>query len=70
MILMRNGIFVAAAAAGVLLAATQARAVPVFLDYDVAGTGQTARAGSLALAALLALGLVRRNRRLQSTNRR
>lgn len=41
----RNHVFVAAAAAGVLLAAAQARAVPVFVDYDVAGTGQSARAG-------------------------
>jgi hypothetical protein len=29
----------------VLLAGAQARAVPVFVDYDVAGTGQSARAG-------------------------
>jgi len=42
---MRNHVFVAAAAAGVLLTAAQARAVPVFVDYDVAGTGQNARAG-------------------------
>ena len=47
MIRMRIRVFVAAAAAaaGVLLAAAQARAVPVFVDYDVAGTGQSARAG-------------------------
>lgn len=45
MIRMRTRVFVAAAAAGVLLAAAQARAVPVFVDYDVAGTGQSARAG-------------------------
>ena len=42
---MRNRGLVAAAAASVLLAAAQARAVPVFIDYDVAGTGQSARAG-------------------------
>ncbi len=45
MIRMRTRVFVAAAAAGVLLAAAQARAVPVFVDYDVAATGQSARAG-------------------------
>jgi hypothetical protein len=44
MIRMRTRVFVAAAA-GVLLTAAQARAVPVFVDYDVAGTGQSARAG-------------------------
>jgi hypothetical protein len=38
-------VFFAAALAGALLAATSARAVPVFVDYDVAGTGQSARAG-------------------------
>jgi hypothetical protein len=45
MIRMRTRVFVAAAAAGVLLAAAQARAVPVFVHYDVAATGQRARAG-------------------------
>lgn len=38
-------VFFAAAIAGASLAATPARAVPVFVDYDVAATGQSARAG-------------------------
>jgi hypothetical protein len=45
MIRLHNRVFLAAAVAGALLTATSARAVPVFVDYDVAATGQSARAG-------------------------
>jgi hypothetical protein len=45
MIRLHNRAFFAAAVAGALLIATSARAVPVFVDYDVAATGQSARAG-------------------------
>jgi hypothetical protein len=39
---LRNSLL--AFAAGALLAATQAHALPVVVNYNVAGTGQTARA--------------------------
>ena len=45
MIRSHNRVLFAAAVAGALLAATSARAVPVFVDYNVAATGQSARAG-------------------------
>lgn len=44
MILLRPRNTLLAFAAGALLAATQAHAVPVVVNYNVAGTGQTARA--------------------------
>jgi hypothetical protein len=45
MIRSHTRIFFAAVIAGTSLAAASARAVPVFIDYDVAATGQSARAG-------------------------
>lgn len=45
MIRLHSRVCFAAIAAGALLAATHAQAVPVFVDYDVAASGQSARAG-------------------------